>query len=250
MGKTFTYIFITLFLSFFIAITASAKKWNKYKMSGQYTFNAGSLFNGTAVLAKDRSTSKLPNAPNAHSVVGRWKLKKHKQFVTIDWPDMAHFEGYVVDLDTITGRYTDVDFYSAVCTLKRITNVINLAHVHIVRTRNKRVKGSVFYNYGTKKFHKRHYKIVVYSRFSNSVANIVKTVDRKRKSRLSKFGFFKREINKGFDFVECYVISKDFDPPVESTNFPALPIDGTNVFAYDWQVPNFKWFDWSVTNYY
>ena len=250
MNKTFTYIFIALSLLSFITGNVCAKRWNRRKMSGQYTFKAGSLFDGTAVLAKDKSTSKLPNTPNAHSVVGRWKLKKHKQSVTIDWPDMAHFEGYVVNLDTITGQYTDVDFYSSACTLKRITNVINLAHVHIARTRSKRVSGNVFYNYATKYFKKRHYKIVVYSRFSNSVANIVKTVERKRRSRLTKFGFFNREINKGFDFVECYVISKDFDPPLESTNSPALPIDGTNVFAYDWQMPNFKWFDWSVTNYY
>jgi len=250
MKKTVIYIVTALFILCFIAGTAYAKRWNKRKMAGQYSFAAGSLFNGTAVLAKDRGTTKLPYTPNAHSVVGKWKLKKHKQFVTIDWPDMAHFEGYIVNLDTITGQYTDVDFNSAVCTLNRITNIINLAHVHIDRTRNKRVKGYVFYNYATKDFNKRHYRIVVYSRFSNSVANIVKTAERKLKSRLTKFGFFNRDINKGFDFVECYVISKNFDPPLESTNSPALPLDGTNVFAYDWQPPGFKWFDWSSTNYY
>jgi len=219
-------------------------------MSGQYTFKAGSLFDGTAVLAKDKSTSKLPDTPEAHSVVGKWKLKRHKQLVTIDWPDLARFEGHIVDRDTITGSYTDVNANVADCELSRITNIINLAHVHIYRTRNKRVKGAVFYNYGTKDFKKRNYKVVVYSRFSNEVAKVVKTPDRKTRSRLTKFGFFKREIKKGYDIVECYVISKDYDPPDESTNSPALTIDGTNVFAYDWQNPGFKWFDWSVTNYY
>jgi len=248
--KNFTYIFVALLTFCLLANTVLAKRWNKRKMAGQYNFAAGTLFNGTAVLAKDRSTSKLPNTPNAHSVVGRWKLKKHKQFVTIDWPDMAHFEGYVVDLDTITGQYNDVNLNIAVCTLKRITNVINLAHVHIDRTRTKRIKGNVFYNYATKYFKKRYYKVVVYSRFTNSAASLVKSETRKIKSDLTKFGFFKRQINKGFDIVECYVISKDFDPPLESTNSPALPIDGTNIFAYDWRGPDFKWFDWSVTNYY
>ena len=249
MREIFTYIFIVLLMSCFIANTAFAKRWGKRKMAGQYTFAAGSLFNGTAVLAKDKSTSKLPNTTNAHSVVGKWKLKKHKQRVTIDWPDMASFEGYVVDLDTITGQYIDVDANIAACTLNRITNGVDLFHLHITRTRNRRVKGNTFFNYG-KDIKRRLYKVAVYSRMSGDVARISYTPEHAKKSKLHRLGFFNREIKGDYDYAECFLISKLFDPPEESTDFPALAIDGTNVFAYDWQEPGFKWFDWSVTNYY
>ena len=249
MKKYISYTFIFLLLFIFVAGTALAKKWSKRKMSGQYTFNAGSLFAGTAILAKDKGLTKLPDTPDAHSVVGKWKLKRHKQLITIDWPDQAQFVGYVVDRDTITGVYTDVNANIASCVLNRITNS-TLFHVHIYRTGNKRVKGAVFYNFASKDVTKRNYRIAVYARYTNDVARIVKTPERKTKSRVPKLGFFKREIGKGFDIIECFLISKDFDPPDESTNTPALTIDGTNVFAYDWQYPGFKWFDWSVTNYY
>ena len=249
MKKTFNYTLIFLFIAIFITETVSAKRWSKRKMSGQYTFTAGSLFNGTAVLAKDRSTSKLPNASDAHSVVGRWKLKKHKQFITIDWPDMAHFDGYVVDLDTITGQYIDVDANLSACTLNRITNDVDLFHLHITRTRNRRIKGNTFFNYG-KDVKRRLYRVAVYSRMSGEVARISYAPDHTKRSKLHRLGFFNREIKGDYDYAECFLISKLFDPPEESTNFPALTIDGTNVFAYDWQEPGFKWFDWSVTNYY
>ena len=217
-------------------------------MAGQYTFIAGSLFNGTAVLAKNNATTKLPGTTNAHSVVGKWKLKRHKQLVTMEWPDMAHFAGYIVDIDTITGRYIDVDANIAVCTLNRITNDIDLFHMHITRTRRRRVKGVTFYNYG-KDITKSLYRVTAYSRMSGEVARIVYS-NGSAKSRLSRLGFFNRKIKEDYNYAECYLVSKYFEPPLESTNFPALTIDYTNVFAFDWQEPDFKWFDWSVTNYY
>jgi len=248
--KTFSYTFTILLIAGFLAGAVYAKKYGRRKMAGQYTFDAGSLFAGTAVLAKDKATTKLPAAPDAHSVVGKWKLKRHKQLVLIDWPDMASFQGYVVDKNTITGTYFDVDLNAAACVLNRITNDTSLFHVHITRTRKKLVKGNIFYNYASKDVKKRKFKLAVYARFTNDAAKIVKTAGHKSKSNIGKLGFFKRKIRKGFDIVECFLVSKDFDPPDETTNMPALNIDGTNVLAYDWQYPDFKWFDWSVTNYY
>ena len=237
-----------MFLFCFVAGTLYAKRWNKRKMAGQYSFVAGSLFNGTAILAKDRSTTKLPTG-GVNSVVGRWKLKKHKQFVTIDWPDMAHFEGYIVDLDSITGQYIDVNANIAACSLNRITNGVDLFHLHITRTRDHKVKGNVFFNYG-KDVKRSLYRLAVYSRMSGDVARIDYTPSRSIKSKLHRLGFFNRGIKDNYDYVECFLVSKYFDPPLEETNFPALQIDGTNVFAYDCQKPGFKWFDWSVTNSY
>jgi len=248
MKKNFTYIFIVLLLFCFVAGTARAKKLNKRKMAGQYIFTAGSLFNGTAVLAKNNATTKLPGTPNAHSVVGKWKLKRHKQIVTMEWPDMAHFNGYVVDIYTITGRYTDVNGNVVISTLNRITNDMPLFHMHITRTRAQRVKGVTFYNYGSH-IKKSLYRAIAYSRISGDVATIVYH-GKSAKTRVTKLGFFYRNIKKYYDYAECYLVSKYFDPPFESTNFPALQIDMTNVFAFDWQEPYFEWFDWSVTNYY
>ncbi|MCK5851582.1 hypothetical protein KAH27_01020 [bacterium] len=248
MKRNFNCIFIVLLLFCFIAGTVHAKKLKKRKMAGQYTFIAGSLFNGTAVLAKNNATTKLPGKPNAHSVVGKWKLKRHKQFVTMDWPDMAHFDGFVVDIDTITGRYIDVDSNVAIGTLNRITNDMPLFHMHITRTRTKRAKGVTFFNYGSQ-IKKSFYRVIAYSRMSGDVASIVYS-GTSAKTRVSKLGFFHRNIKKYYDYVEFYLISKDFNPPEESTVFPALAIDQTNVFAFDWQEPDFRWFDWAVTNYY
>ena len=246
--RNFNYICIVLLLFCFIAGTVCAKKFKKRKMAGQYTFIAGSLFNGTAVLAKNNATTKLPGKPNAHSVVGKWKLKRHKQIVTMEWPDMAHFAGFIVDIDTITGRYIDVDANIAACTLNRITNDMPLFHIHITRTRTQRVKGVTFFNYASE-IKKSLYRVTAYSRMSGDVASIVYS-SKSAKTKVSKLGFFKRNIKKYYDYVECYLVSRYFDPPFESTNFPALTIDMTNVFAFDWQEPDFKWFDWSVTNYY
>jgi len=248
MKRNFNYVFVALLLLCLVAGTVRAKKYNKRKMAGQYTFTAGSLFNGTAVLAKNNATTKLPGTPGAHSVVGKWKIKRHKQHVTMNWPDMSYFEGYVVNLDTITGRYIDVNANIAACTLNRITNDMPLFHMHITRTRTHRVKGVTFFNYGSD-IKKSLYRVTAYSRVSGDVATVVYS-DGSAKTRLSRLGFFNRNTKRYYDYVECYLVSKYFDPPDESTNFPALTIDHTNVFAFDWQEPDFKWFDWSATNYY
>jgi len=226
----------------------AGKKWSKRKMAGNYTFSASNLFNGTLVLAKDKAASKLPATNGAHSIAGKWKFKRGKQRVTIAWPDVSDFLGYVLDRDTITGVYSNVDGDIVPCGLTRTSN--NVFHMHITRTRNHHVRGVVLFNYGHKDVRKRDYRVVVYSRMSGETARVAYTTENhSMKTRLSRLGFFHRRL-KEYDYAECYLISMLYDPPTESTNFPALTLDYTNVFAYDWQEPGFKWFDWGVTNWY
>ena len=54
MKKFFSYTFSILLLSVFISGTVTAKKYGRRKMAGQYTFDAGNLFTGTALLAKTK----------------------------------------------------------------------------------------------------------------------------------------------------------------------------------------------------
>ena len=180
--------------------------------------------------------------------MGKWKFKRRKQRVTIQWPDLSSVTGHVVNIDTITGVYANAEGESVLCTMNRITNDIDLFHMHITRTWNRRAKGNVFFNYG-KEVKRKLYRVAVYSRMSGQTARIEYTPEHAKKSRVTRFGFFKRNL-KVYDYVECFLVSKEFDPPEESTNFPALFLDYTNTFAYDWQEPGFKWFDWSSTNYY
>lgn len=246
MKKIAVLMIVAAAIAGLFAHTAMAKKYKTRKFAGQYDFAAGALFTGTLVFAKNRDVSRLVATSDIHSVVGVWKLKRHKQRITIRWPD-AVFTGQVVTLDYITGTYSHVSGVSDAASLTRIpmeSNVIH--HVHIYRAAKAKAKGCVFFNYRTKQSDSYLYRIVVYSNVSGQVARIVKNNAGQKRERLRRYGFFWRNGMKPYDTVTAYLISRDYTPP--DTTASVLPIDGTNVFAYDQRDLGFKWFDWSTTN--
>ncbi len=244
--KRLTLIILTIM---FVVLPATAKKFARTKLTGQYVLSAPGIFDGTAVLAKDYYASKLNSATNDHAILGKWKFKQGKQNLTIEWWSEAHFDGVIIETDekepqVITGTYTQVKspFQSGPATFTRIpiTNEV-VHHIIIGRAKNRKVKGADFFNYGVNKVNgklRKDYKIVVYSRTNNASARIEYKKD--HKSSLSKYGIFKRKLHK-YETVEVYVVSKDFVPDEISLSNPALTIDGINVFAYDWCEKGFKW---------
>lgn len=231
MRKFLPLIFIILAL--LTVGTALCKKYSRRKITGQYAFSAGSLFDGTVIIAKDRSVTRLPGTNDAHAVAGRLKFKRGKQRVRILWPD-AEFDGHIVSLNLITGVYdytsTSNTFHTSTAELAAIPMESNiLFHAMITRTKKHSMRGVIFFNYGNKEIQKRDYHIAVYPR-SGSTSTL------KLEKSLPKLGFFNSLLPE-YDLVEVFVVSKDYAKllPDSTTDFPALYVDGTNVFARDWR---------------
>jgi hypothetical protein len=170
----------------------------------------------------------------------------------IEWWSEAEFYGAVVetnekDPQVITGTYTQIatPFLSGAATLTRIqvTNKI-VHHVMIGRAKRHKIKGVDFFAYGSgdnkvNKKLRKEYKIVVYSRMATNEEARIEYKEGQIKP-LHKFGIYKSKLHKN-ELVEVYVIHKDYIAPATSATFPALTIDGVNVFAYDWRLKGYKW---------
>ena len=248
----FNYLIIVLLLVLLITNNSEAKKFGRIKLVGQYELSAPGIFDGTIILARDHYSTKLSTDFNDRAVLGKWKFKRGKQNVKIEWWSEAEFNGVVVDSDekepsVITGTYTQIKepFQTGVATLTRIqiTNKV-VHHIMIGRAKKHKVKGVDFFAYGTgdNKVNsklRKEYKIVVYSRMATAEEAKIEYKDGQTKN-LHKFGIYKRKLHNN-EFAEVYVIHKDFIAPATSTTFPALTIDGVNVFAYDLREKGYKW---------
>jgi|GEM_PF-2182273 len=243
------FIVALLFTCFFVN-NGEAKKFSSKKMVGQYALEAAGMITGTVVLARDRYTTKLNTETNDHPVLGKWKLKKGKQNLIIEWWSDAEFSGIVnetteKDPQVITGIYTQLKspFLSGPATFTRIqeTNEV-IHHIMIGRAKRRKVKGVDFFSYGAKKVNKKlrkEYKVAVYSRMATNEDARIEHKPGQTKP-LHKFGVYNRKLHK-YEIVEVYIVHKDYAFPDTSSNFPALGIDGTNVFAYDWREKGYKW---------
>ena len=228
---------------------AWSKKYPGRKVSGQFMLAASNLFDGTLILAKDKLASRLNTASNAHAQVTKWKFKRHKQQLIVEWPDSSSFIGHVIDLQTYTGTYVNANGSALAATMSRIdmeTQVVH--HVHIFRAGNKRVKGIVAFNYGQKRgAMKKLYRVAVYTRDAMGNATLRRNSTGARLSKLHRLGFFKRR-SPQYSTTDAYLISKDYAPPINLGPGVYLFVDGTNVFAYDWRESGFKWTDPDDTN--
>jgi hypothetical protein len=228
---------------------ALGKKYSYRKVSGQFLFMASNLFDGTLILAKDKLASRLNNVSNAHSQVTKSKFKRGKQQLILEWPDTSSFIGHVIDRETYTGTYENANGSSVTATIARIameTQVIH--HVHFYRAGSQKVKGVVAFNYGQNRgAEKKLYRVAVYLRDAVGNAKLKRNSAGNRVSKLHRLGFFKRRAGQ-YDSVEAYLVSKDYDPPDTLLPNVILPVDGTNVFGWDWRVNGFKWTDPDDTN--
>ncbi len=243
---------IVLLLALTFTNNSEAKKFDRHKLVGQYVLSAPGMFDGNVILARDHYTTKLSSDLNDRAVLGKWKFKRGKQNVRIEWWSEADFNGAVVETDekdpqVVTGTYTQITspFQTGPATLTRIqvTNEI-IHHIMIGRAKRHKVKGVDFFAYGAgdnkvNKSLRKEYKVVVYSRMLTSEVSRIEFKDGEIKP-LYKFGVYNRRLHKN-EFVEVYIIHKDFDAPATSATFPSLTIDGVNVLAYDWRPKGYKW---------
>ena len=243
---------IVLLLAILFVNNSEAKKFDRHKLVGQYELDAPGMFDGTLILARDHYTTKLSTDLNDRAVLGKWKFKRGKQSISIEWWSEADFNGAIVETDekdpqVVTGTYTQVKspFQTGLATLTRIqvTNEI-IHHIMIGKAKGHKVKGVDFFAYGASdnkvnKSLRKEYKVVVYSRMATNQEAIIEYREGQIKP-LHKFGVYNRRLHKN-EFVETYIIHKDFDAPATSATFPSLTIDGVNVFAYDWRERGFKW---------
>ena len=246
------YLIIVLLLLLLTANNSEAKKISRVKLVGQYELSAPGIIDGTVILARDHYSTKLSNNLNDRAVLGKWKFKRGKQKIKIEWWSDAEFNGAVVDSSekmpsVITGTYSQIKepFQTGIATLTRIqvTNKV-VHHIMIGRAKKHKVKGVDFFAYGAgdnkvNKKLRKDYKIVVYSRIAINEEARIEHKDGETKP-LHKLGVFKRKLHKN-ELVEVYVIHKDYAAPATSATFPALTIDGVNVFAYDWREKGYKW---------
>jgi len=245
------YIFvIVILLSWLIVDSAEAGKFNRKKMAGQYEFVAPGIFDGSVVLAKDRYTTRLSKISGERPVLGKWKFKQGKQELKIEWWSEAEFVGVPIETtekepQIITGIYTSAisPFQTGPATFTRIpiTNDV-IHHIMIGRAKRHKVKGVDFFDYGKNKVTskiRKEYKIIAYSRMAQN-EEAKREHNEKQIKRVNKYGIYKFRLHKN-EFVEVYVINKEFLAPATSTNFPALNVDGTNVLAFDWRQKGFKW---------
>jgi hypothetical protein len=232
-----------------IVSPALCKKYGRNKVSGQFALSASNLFDGTLILAKDLLGSRLNGVSNAHSQVTKWKYKRHKQQLIVEWPDSSSFIGQVLELDAYTGVYENANGSSVTATVTRInmeTQVIH--HVHYYRAGDRRVKGVVAFNYGQHRgAMKKEYRVAVYTRDVVGTATLQRNSAGNRLSKLHRLGFFKRGV-KPYSSTEAYVISKNYNPPDTLPAATYLAVDNVNVFAFDERVSGFQWTDPDDTN--
>ncbi len=238
-----------LILSTFWTTDVSAKKYSRRKVRGQFNVSAGPA--ETIVLARDRiATIEFPGGIDSHPDVGRWKLKRRKQEVSVDWPlSTSTFVGVVADINTISGSYSSVKYTggaSVPMTFTRIDIDTNVVH-HMVITKTKKVaKGVVFYDFHNRQGRKddrRHFKIVVYSRPSDAEPAVMEHRTSKKHKKLRRLGFWKMRLKQNYEIVEAYLVHRDYlsTLPQETTDYPALTVDGENVRAMDIRNRGFKW---------
>ena len=246
----FNFFIAALLLTGFFAADSEAKKFSRKKVVGQYELSVPGIFDGTVILARDHYTTKLSSNLNERAVLGKLKFKRGKQNLIVEWWSEAEFNGFVVDTaekepQVVTGIYTQIKspFLSGPAVLTRIpvTNDV-VHHVMIGRAKRHKVKGVDFFAYGANKVNKKirkEYKVVVYSRMDTNEQSRIEHKEGDVKP-LHKFGVYNRKLHKN-EFVEVFIIHKDYIPPATSTSFPSLTIDKINVFAFDWREKGFKW---------
>jgi hypothetical protein len=233
------YVLISVLLLLVLTVgTALSKKLSRRKMTGQFYFVSSNLFDGTVIVARDRSLSKLQNITNDHPIAGRLKFKRGKQRMIFRWPD-GEFDGQIISENLITGVYDYVSpsntFHIAPGIMTRIPMESNIIfHVEILRTKKRQMRGVVFYNYG-KDVKKNDYRVVIYPH-ANGESFL------KRTAKLKRLGFFRSNLPSEYEKVEAYVVLKDYvdNLPELTTNFPALTVDGTNVLSRDWRPQGFQ----------
>lgn len=238
-----------LILTTLCATDVSAKKYPRRKVRGQFNISGGMA--GTAILARDRAaTVDFVGGIDSHPDVGRWKLKRRKQEVTIDWPlSTSTFVGVVADINTISGTYTSTKYTggaSVPMTLTRIDIDTNVVHHMVIRKTKRVTKGVVFYDFHNRQGRKddrRKFKIVVYSRPSETEPAVLEHKNLKKHKKLRRLGFWKMRMKKNYEIVEAYVVHRDYlsSLPQETTDYPALVVDGTNVRAMDIRNRGFIW---------
>lgn len=234
MKKTIVVVVATLLA----ATTTRALNVEKTDIPGQYDYTGGVFTNATMVLTTDRIVSKRAATVGAHPVAGMWKFKPGTQKITMQWAD-AVFTGITVSANFITGSYSRVHVAPVDATFTR-TN-IPIFHL-IVNRLNTRAYGATIFN-TWRLFPYGDYRIVVYSWVG--AAGTIEYDPAKPYIPFKRLGFFKSKLHT-YEKAEAYLISSTYSAPPAIV--APLTVDGTNVFAYDWQTNGFKWFDWSSTN--
>jgi len=232
-------VFLSLVILLLLSVaTGDAKKLGRHKMVGQFLFVSPTLFDGSVIVAKDRSISKHQMVTNTHPIAGRLKFKYGKQEMIFTWPDSV-FDGFIVNENIITGVY---DYISPSNTLHvgpgimiRLPMESNIIfHTEILRTKNTQMRGVVFFNYN-KHVKRKNFKVAIYPR--NSSGSLLKRV-----APLKRLGFFQSKLPVDYDLVEAFVVRKEYvdSLPETTTNYPALTLDGTNVLSRDWRPKGFQ----------
>ncbi|GEM_PF-1942660 len=215
-------------------LAASALKKNDFV--AVFDFTGGAFTNATLMLSNYNIVTKHGRTADAHPIPGQWHWRAGKKNIRLLWPD-AQMEVHALDLDTLTGSYTKTGFAPFDCTLTR-TN-LTVVDAVINRTRKRTMYGMVLSS-EIKSLPLPHLRIVVYARFgTNAVLQTPAHLFR-------RLGTFIHALPVGYDYTEAYVISNGFVPP--PVLLDPLPVDGTNVWAFDWRTNNFKYFDRSTTN--
>ncbi|MCX7848036.1 MAG: hypothetical protein N2595_08420 [bacterium] len=217
------------------ALVANVPGTSEKKMIGNYAYKS-SAFNATFILAENRVISRFGATPTSHPVAGKWWYKGNKDMIIARFPD-AVLTGIIVNLNTITGTYKRLNRAPELFVMAR-TNA-TLFHLKMDLCKPKRAHGVVVYNWN-KSVTLSGFKIAVYSR----LAGLGRL--EKERGKFTKLGFFTSGLQKPYDFAEAYLLRASFTPP---NPLPApLPVDGTNVFAYDFATNGFRFLDWSTTN--
>jgi len=218
-------------------LAASALKMKDF--IGVYMFTGGPFTNATVMLNRYNIATKHARTPDAHPLAGQWKWKAGKKNIKFLWP-YCFMEVHVVDLanpDVLTGTYTKASLPSFFCTLTR-TNLTLIDPV-VNWTRPRSVYGMALSS-EIKTLPLPDLRIIIYSRIGTNAT--LQLPDH----RFRPFGTFYHVLSAGYDFADAYVISNGFVPPPTLTE--PMPVDGSNVWAYDWQTNKFKFFDRSTTN--
>jgi len=217
-----------------LPLAASALKMKDY--IGVFYFTGGAFTNATLMLNRYNIVTKHARTADAHPIPGQWKWRPGKKNIRLLWPD-AQMEVHALDLDNLTGSYTKTGFAPFNCTLTR-TN-LTVVDVVINRTRKKNMFGMALSS-EIKYLPLPQLRIVVYARFGTNA--LLQTPAR----LFRPLGAFVHGLPVGYDFTEAYVISNGFVPP--PVLLSPMPVDGSNVWAFDWATNNFKYFDRSTTN--